>query len=188
MMENVKKVINGATITMFIVAFLLGYGVSSRLVNHTAPQTADVTAGITASKTAEHTDFASSPSLADISGAPIIAQNQGAVSGTMISVDDQAAGFSVAVAIKSSKRAWVVVHEETDGKPGKILGAQLFSEGSHTGVVDLLRPTEAGKKYSVMLHEDDGDHAFDYQKDLPIKDADGNVINRTFSATETKAR
>jgi len=81
------------------------------------------------------------------------------------------------------KDGWVAIHEDNGGKPGKILGAQLFSAGKHdAGTVDLLRATTAGGVYYAMLHVDDGDHAFDALKDMPVSGADGNPVMAKFTA------
>lgn len=105
--------------------------------------------------------------------------------GNAIAVNDQQPGLSVAVALVTLARdGWVVVHEDRDGKPGSILGAQRFNAGANqSGSVDLLRATEEGKVYYAMLHSDDGDRAFDHTKDLPITDPQGNVILMRFVVT-----
>lgn len=169
-MDNVKKTLNATTVTVFIIAFLLGYGTSSRIVNRDqggepAPQ-----------ETAENKEVQPELSLAQIS-ATLGDQT------SLVAADDQPAGEAVAVAVKIQKEAWAAVHEDASGKPGKILGAQFFPAGNHLGKVTLLRATEAGKKHYVMLHTDDGDRAFDYQKDMPLKDAAGKTIMDVFTAT-----
>ncbi len=78
---------------------------------------------------------------------------------------------------------WVAIHEESDGKPGRILGARRFGIGiNQSGSVELLRPTQEGKVYFAMLHADDGDRQFDHTKDLPLADPQGNVILMRFVA------
>ncbi len=107
------------------------------------------------------------------------------VGGSAIAVDDQAPGLTVAIKfVTLAKDGWVVVHEDRDGKPGNILGAQLFFVGQNqSGSVDLLRGTEEGRVYYAMLHNDDGDRKFDHQKDLPLTDPQGNIILMRFVAT-----
>lgn len=105
--------------------------------------------------------------------------------GNAIAVNDQAPGLSVEVRLVTLARdGWVVIHEDRDGKPGNILGAQRLGAGANqSGSVELLRAIEEGKVYYAMLHSDDGDRAFDHTKDLPITDPQGNVILMRFVAT-----
>lgn len=107
------------------------------------------------------------------------------VGGNAIAVNDQAAGGKVDIQMVTlAKDGWVVVHGDMDGKPGGILGARRFNAGENqTGVVELLKPTEEGKVYYAMLHSDDGDRAFDYKKDLPVADPQGNAIMMRFVTT-----
>lgn len=165
-----KKLVNVVTVTVFIIAFLLGYGVSSRIVNRKQAEEA-------ASQAMTRTEGTKPESaLADISASTTDETN-------VVSADGQPAGAAVAVAVKLSKEAWVAVHEDAGDRPGNILGAQFFPAGAHLGKIDLLRGTEAGKKYYVMLHADNGDHAFDYEIDIPVKNAAGDLVMHAFMAT-----
>lgn len=99
-----------------------------------------------------------------------------------IVVSDQAPGNTVVVSqVVFEKTGWAVVHEDRDGAPGNILGAQRFEAGTSKGTIELLRGTVEGGKYYVMLHSDNGDGTFDHKVDLPIKDSDGNVIMGIFT-------
>lgn len=139
------------------------------------------------------------------SGARVVPTNGGApesstgqaLSGSAISlgesallVRDQAPGLRVDLAMVTIARdGWVVIHEEMDGKPGRILGARRVGAGAGLSVsVELLRPTEEGRVYFAMLHADDGDRAFDHTRDLPLQDAGGNVILMRFIATVREER
>jgi hypothetical protein len=101
----------------------------------------------------------------------------------MVSVQDQSAGDMVAIGrVDMTVDGWVVIHEDRDGAPGNILGAQRFDAGSYSGgQVELLRGTVAGGKYYVMLHADDGDKMFDHKLDMPITSGDKG-ITATFVA------
>ena len=168
-MNEMKKYVNVTTVTVFVVAFLLGYGTSSQIINRSKQAGGEGTP----QETTQMIDTEKPESaLADISAAS--AEND------TISADDQPAGSSVAVAVKLEKGAWVAVHEDADGKPGKILGAQLFPAGTHLGKIDLLRATSAAKKYYAMLHSDSGDHTFDATADAPVKNAAGDAIMHAF--------
>lgn len=105
--------------------------------------------------------------------------------GNAIAVNDQPPGMRVEVSLVSlAADGWVVVHEDLNGKPGRILGAQRFNAGQNqTGAADLLRGIEEGRVYYAMLHADDGDRQFDHQKDLPLRDPQGNAILMRFVAT-----
>jgi hypothetical protein len=100
-------------------------------------------------------------------------------------VANQTAGGTVVVSsVSLMKDGWVVIHEDRDGEPGNILGAQRFTAGLHTegGEVDLLRWTETGLIYYAMLHRDDANRAFDHTHDLPILNEQGDVVLVKFTA------
>ena len=105
--------------------------------------------------------------------------------GNAVAVNDQQPGSSVSITMVTLARdGWVVIHEGRDSQPGNILGAKRFTAGQNqSGTVELLRPTEEGKVYFVMLHSDDGDRQFDRAKDLLIADQQGNAIMMRFIAT-----
>lgn len=80
---------------------------------------------------------------------------------------------------------WAVVHESANGQPGKIIGEKYFPAGTNPGSIDLGSAMVAGNEYIVMLHSDDGDKKFDATKDLPLKDAQGNIIMKIIKASKT---
>lgn len=102
-----------------------------------------------------------------------------------IAVEDQNEGVRIildSVTLKES--GWAVIHEDSDGTPGRILGAQLFDPGTtEPSVVDLLRGTLAGNTYYAMLHSDNGDRSFIPKQDPPLLDGEGNPIMMRFQAT-----
>ncbi|MES2088196.1 MAG: hypothetical protein V4467_04380 [Patescibacteria group bacterium] len=85
-------------------------------------------------------------------------------SDNMVSVADQAATTLVRVdSVSLTEPAWVAVREDNSGALGKILGAQRFDAGTYTNVViSLLRSTEVGKTYHIVLYRDDGTKVFNY--------------------------
>lgn len=105
--------------------------------------------------------------------------------GMIMVVSPQAPGKNVVVAkVSMTISGWVAIHEETSGKPARILGARRFDKGVYSDVnVELLRATESGKIYYAMLHADDGDRAFDVKKDMPIKDSSGSLVMVKFTVT-----
>ena len=104
-------------------------------------------------------------------------------SSDLLVVKDQTAGAEVTVEKSAlTEVGWVVVRENDGaGNPGRILGAQLFDVGNQTGKVELLRGTVAGNIYFAMVYTDNGDHAFDPKKDLPLV-VDGKTAMATFKA------
>lgn len=98
-----------------------------------------------------------------------------------ISVSKQSAGKTVMIDSLSLPTAngWVVVRDYVDGKAGNILGAARYSvdEMLTPKTVELIRATEAGKTYQVVLFNNNGDKAFNLTEDTII---DG--ISTTFDA------
>lgn len=93
----------------------------------------------------------------------------------------QSAGQSVSInRVTVSQPTWVVVYDNNAGKPGNVLGAQLFFT-STGGAVTLLRPTMAGKTYFIGRAIDDGDRKFQKVSDSIVADANGNPVLVTFT-------
>lgn len=201
-MENIKKALNATTAIVFVVAFLLGYGVSSQIMNRNTKdalkekETAQNTNGqfpmelanLSGAVTTETTDVpkGTTDSNAHLGSAQFgsarFGEEKGGIETTTaaVSADDQPAGITATVTVTFDKSMWIAIHEDANGMPGKILGAQMFAKGTHTGAVDLLRPTEGERKYYAMVHTDDGDRKFDQKKDMPAKNADGAAIMHAF--------
>ncbi len=100
-----------------------------------------------------------------------------------IVVADQPAAYAVVTSmVILGESGWIAIHEETaDGAMGSILGARRFQEGTYFGSsIDLLRPTEGGKTYFAILHDDNGDSIFDFETEVPAKDTDGELIRTRF--------
>ena len=182
-MDNIKQAGYGTLVIVFIIAFLLGYGTSSRIVNRSMPAGgAQNGRGGEAAVTEMEEEAAAEGGASAEPSLPQISVSLGLGVNT-VSADNQPAGSSAAVAVKAESAVWVAVHEDMAGKPGKILGAQLFSAGTHFGKVDLLRPTVVGMKYYAMLHSDDGDRRFDASKDKPLTGTSGAHITDEFMTT-----
>lgn len=99
----------------------------------------------------------------------------------LLIVNNQFPGPVVEIAfIRIATTSWVAIHEDDDGAPARILGAQLFSPGTETGTVTLLRYTEPGRRYHAFIHHDDGDRVFDYTADLPIGETGNNTTGVLF--------
>lgn len=105
-----------------------------------------------------------------------------------IMVADQAPGNIVYISsVQLSKPGYVVIHKDNKGMPGDVIGYKYFDKGIYPGQITLTSPTVNGRTYYAMLHSDDGDKKFDITKDLPIKNAAGNIIIKPFKATVNPA-
>jgi len=78
---------------------------------------------------------------------------------------------------------WVVIHADNAGTPGKILGQTYFDSGINPGKITLSQPMVDGATYYAMMHSDNGDKKFDATLDLPLKDANGNIIMKVFHSS-----
>lgn len=102
-----------------------------------------------------------------------------------IIVTDQKAGARVVVdGINVSQPVWVVVSEDSNGRPARILGAQVFKPGEYIGEVALLRATIPGNVYHAIIYTDNGDGVFDYKEDSPMKPAQSGegLVEAVFKA------
>lgn len=122
--------------------------------------------GSTATDTSDTTDIAPSSSVTE--------------DGEAVAVPDQPAGSFVSVGpVTLSKMGWVAIKDEK----GWILGAGRLDAGMTENIqVPLLRNTESGSRYQVLLYIDDGDKVFDFHKDMLVMNADGGVVGVMFTA------
>lgn len=119
---------------------------------------------------------------------PSTNEGSGLVSGQLnrVVVSDQFPGNVVYISsAQLTNDGWVVIHKDDAGKPGAIIGSAYFAKGINPGKVTLTENTVEGGIYYAMLHSDDGDKVFDASKDLPLKDAVGNVIMKIFRVSQT---
>jgi hypothetical protein len=95
-----------------------------------------------------------------------------------ILVLDQAPGVVVTISeLNLHERLWVAVYEEANGGKGNILGAGRFVKGEHSNAeIDLLRTTEVGKRYYVVIHQSDGNDIFDFNRDIAIEKTQTSFI------------
>ena len=103
---------------------------------------------------------------------------------TSITAHSQTAGDSVMVANATlDTDGWIVIHEERDTRISNALGAVRRDAGTYTNVtVPLLRPTNAGSRYWVVLYSDNGDREFSLADDTPLRDANNDPITSSFEA------
>ena len=111
-----------------------------------------------------------------------------------ITIDDQLFGNTVEVnSLDLSKDSWVAIHEDSDGKPGNIIGAGWFPMGVSSGIIELQRATVDGGTYYAMLHSDnqprgeDGHKVFDSKIDVPMTNEASELIMVKFMTTASPA-
>lgn len=109
-------------------------------------------------------------------------------SSNSVTAPNQPAGYrAILGAVTIAKDGWVVIHEDADGVPGNVLGAQRFSAGTYeNSVVELLRNTTEGNIYYAMIHTDDGDKMFDFGKDTPAQNNQGAPIMTIFEVVPVR--
>ena len=78
---------------------------------------------------------------------------------------------------------WVVIQADNAGVPGKILGETYFTSGINPGKITLSSSMIDGATYYAVMYSDNGDQKFDPKTDMPLKDANGNVIMKVFHAS-----
>lgn len=179
-MDTTNKIFTKVTVSIFVIGIVVGFGAASLWARRAKNMSDSVAVGRQESATpsSETTEKTGDTYLAQISASASATDGKNS-----LAVDNQPAGTAVTVSsVMLEKNGWVAIHEEQNGTPGKILGAQLFLAGTSSGKVDLLRGTVANGTYDAMLHADDGDHKFDPAKDLPLKNAAGMPIMVKFTA------
>lgn len=85
------------------------------------------------------------------------------------------------------KPGYALVHDNDDGKPGKILGqSELFPQGENKTIsVNLDRAGKTGETLYIGLYLDDGDGKFDPLKDQLAKDGFGNTVVAQVTVTKS---
>ncbi|OHA20185.1 MAG: hypothetical protein A2836_00515 [Candidatus Taylorbacteria bacterium RIFCSPHIGHO2_01_FULL_45_63] len=169
-MENQNKSAVSTYIITAVIAFAVGFGSAWIYANRGE--------GVATNTTKNESGKGSTTTPTGANGTRL--------SGNAIVVSDQAPGVKVQVSdVTLEKAGWVVIHEDDAGKPGKILGAQLFDAGANQiGVVELLRGTEDGGIYYAMIHSDNDNRSFDPKTDMSILDVSGNPVMVKFMARE----
>jgi len=104
--------------------------------------------------------------------------------GVSLEAADQPAGRAVTVKrVTLDKTSWIAVRDFSGGKIGNVLGASRKEAGTLTGVVvDLLRTTEPGKQYAIVIFTDNGDGTFSTKTDTPVLSGT-DPYRVTFTAT-----
>lgn len=163
-----NRVIGGIVVALLIIgAWYLG-------TTYKAPSRVKAKEATTTSMTTSQTET-------ETPSATVSADTKTSISvgGSAVTVKDQPAGSSVTVASATLPQlGWIAVRDAS----GRTLGAGRFSAGTVTNAeVPLLRATEAGQRYQVLLYVDDGDKEFDLHKDTLVTNSDGSVAGATFT-------
>lgn len=112
-----------------------------------------------------------------------------AVTTNAVMVEDQALGEDNTVTIASvtsDVAGWLVIHADSDGKPGPILGTTPVQAGGNSDVVVEIDPAGATETLFAMLHVDAGtagEFEFPGGADVPATDAEGKVVTPSFTLT-----
>jgi hypothetical protein len=114
-------------------------------------------------------------------GTSVGSSDQMQMNSSLLVDSPQKAGDSVAIASASvDQPTWVVVYEETNGKPGNALGALLLDSSAENAAVELLRDTTPGQQYLVGESLDNGSHVFSL-KDSQVSE-NGQTLWVAFTA------
>ncbi len=102
----------------------------------------------------------------------------------MIVIMEQRPGNTVTASqIHLAATGFVVIHEDTNGAPGAIIGSSsLLQAGDSSQVaITLSRSTKDGEKLHAMLHSDsDGNGTFSATADQPVQSRLGGPIEGWF--------
>lgn len=101
-------------------------------------------------------------------------------SGENVTVVDQPAGNTVTIAEANIKKpSWIAVRDTRGWYPG----AKLIAASDKNITIPLLRNTEAGKTYEVVIFLDNGDKKFSiHGGDMLVTSTQGAPVSSTFTA------
>lgn len=127
-------------------------------------------------------DTQDSTTETDKSPTPDTAQKS-SPSGARVKTDDQPAGRAAMIkSVSLEATSWIAIRDYSDGKIGNVLGAVRREKGESTNVViDLLRATEPGKQYAIVIFAENGDGTFSTKTDTPVL-AGTDAVHATFTA------
>lgn len=111
---------------------------------------------------------------------PAVTIPTSSASGETITVLDQPAGANVLVAeVNLTKPSWVAVRDTRGWYPG----AAWFSGSEKSVAIPLMRNTEAGQSYEVVIFVDNGDKKFELRGgDTLLTTNSGTPVSATFKA------
>jgi cytoskeletal protein RodZ len=131
--------------------------------------------------------FGSKSSTPATTETPATTDDTTAAAVNRVVVSDQFPGNVVYLSsVQLAQGGFVAIQKDNAGTPGAVIGSAWFDKGINPGKITLSQSTvEGGTYYAVMYNDTDGDMKFDATKDMPLKDANGNVIMKVFKATAT---
>lgn len=163
---------------MFLIGVIVGYGLSLFIINkgsfsvegELSQEKVEIDSSIDADAELENKGDTVS----------LIAKGEN----TLVVNSQPAGSFVILSMIAIETSGWVAVREAVNETPGVILGAARFDAGNYFGEkIKLLRDTQEGGNYMVVLHADNGDKEFDFKTEVPVKDSAGNLIAEEFFTT-----
>ncbi|MDP3988812.1 MAG: hypothetical protein Q8P93_01095 [bacterium] len=180
--------------SVLVVGLLVGFGVG-RLVpqnadtiqvpedtNELVEDATDVDVVVDTSVDSAETGGQLSASLVSLTSS-LIDRPQVVKAGYGVEVRDQLAGEMVTVSsVAVTGSTWVAIHADRDGAPGNVFGARRIETNASGVEVSLLRSTERGMKYYILLQEDNGNGKYDLYSDAEIISQDGLLIFDSFIA------
>ena len=98
-------------------------------------------------------------------------------------VDDGANTVTIA-SVTSDGPGWIVIHADSDGSPGPVIGHEAVADGENTPVVVTIDPEELTPTLWAMLHVDAGEEGI-YEfpgDDVPAR-VDGTIVMSSFDVT-----
>jgi hypothetical protein len=102
-------------------------------------------------------------------------------------VMEQRPGTSVAASlVYLANPGFLVIHDDTDGEPGAILGVSSLLQAGESSqiVVPLSRATQDGERLHAMLHADvDANGSFDASTDTPVQSRLGGPLEGWFEVS-----
>lgn len=103
--------------------------------------------------------------------APVVEKTLPVGEGKVV-VENQAAGVNVVLASATYpvSEGWIGVRDYQNGQLGGVLGVARFSEsqGLVPNSITLMRATEAGREYAVVVYTESGDKQFKLAEDKQI--------------------
>lgn len=113
------------------------------------------------------------------------------VGNNAIYVTEQSPGHSVLVSVvRLEKPGFVVIHEDSEGQAGRVLGAsQLLPGGEikNPPPIALSQETSDGQTLYAALHLDNGNGVFDAVEDKPALDPVGKAPVATIVSVSKEA-
>ncbi len=98
-------------------------------------------------------------------------------------VDDGANTVAIASVI-SDGPGWIVIHADSDGSPGPVIGHEAVADGENTQVVVTIDPEGLTPTLWAMLHVDAGEEGvYEFPGDDVPARVDGTVVMSSFMVT-----